>query len=193
MSDEMPFPRSHLARTAATLAATGALLGAGGAVATGAGAPAALPACSSLDVPERPPERVWCATPNATLSIAHQADPVLLEGTQVRVLSGTFDGAGTVAVRLRVRNETPAEQGLSAGGQELYLHLDGQRIDVALLRVVRFLPGEAKTVTLEYALTPEQAAALRAAGGRLDFGVRPWTDDPLPAPLIGVVRMRVAV
>ncbi|MDQ3741553.1 MAG: hypothetical protein M3389_11495 [Actinomycetota bacterium] len=189
----MAFPRSHLARTAAALAATGAFLAAGGAVATGADAPASMPRCADLDLPARPPERVWCTTPNATLSIAHQADPVLLEGTEVRVLSGTFDGYGTIEVRLRVRNQTPAEQGLSAGGQELYLYLDGQRIDASLLRVVRFLPGEAKTVTLEYALAPEQVAALQAGDGRLDFGVRPWTDAPAPAPLIGVVRMRVAV
>ena len=194
MSGEMVFPRSYLARTAAALAATGAFLAAGGTI---AGAtddrPATMPTCASLDIPGKPPERVWCSTANADLSIAHQADPVLLDGTQVRVLSGTFDGAGTISVRLRVRNETPAEQGLSAGGQELYLYLDGQRIDAAVLRVVRFLPGEAKTVTLDYALTPEQVASLRASEGRLDFGVRPWTDAPLPAPLIGVVRMRVGL
>jgi hypothetical protein len=193
MSDEMAFPRSHLARAAATVAATGALLGAGGAIAGATDQPASMPPCTALDIPAKPPERVWCATPNATLSIAHQADPVLLEGTEVRVLSGAFDGIGTIAVRLRVRNATPAEQGLIAGGQELYLHLDGERIDVPVLRDVRFLPGEAKTVTLEFLLTPEQIAALYEREGRLDFGVRPWTDAPAPAPLIGVVRMTVGL
>jgi hypothetical protein len=179
----------HPRRIVLAVAALGAcLLGPAAATADDQGAPRA---CSTLDVPARPAERIWCTTPNATLSIAHQSDPVLLDGTEVRVLSALLDGA-VVDVRLRVRNATQAEQGLSAGGQELYLYLDGERIDANLLRIVRFEIGAAKTVTMSYILSPEQVAALAARDGRIDFGVRPWTQSVLPAPLIGVVRVRVA-
>src|SRR5687767_59072 len=76
-------------------------------------APDTLRPCTALDLPARPAERIWCTTPNATLSIAHQSDPVLLDGTEVRVLSAALDGS-LVDVRLRIRNTTNAEQGLSA-------------------------------------------------------------------------------
>jgi hypothetical protein len=185
----MVFPRSHLARTAAALAAAGTCLAVGVAGATEA-PPADVRPCKALEIPAKPSQRVWCTTPNAALVIAHQSDPVLIDGTEIRVLSGRLLGT-TVTVRLRVRNGTDAEQGVGAGGQELYLYLDGARIDVSGLGDVRLDLGEAQTIELSYALTPAQVAALRAAGGRVDFGVRPWHDGVAPAPLVGVVRMRV--
>jgi hypothetical protein len=190
MSGEMAPSRSRLARLAvvsATATAAAALAGGSGA---GAAERAALEACAALDVPAKPSQRVWCTTPSATLVIAHQSDPVLLDGTEVRVLSGRLLGA-SIRVRLRVRNQTPAEQDLSAGGQELYLYLDGSRVDLAVFRDVHFGVGEAKTLQLDYVLSPEQLAALGRSEGRLDFGVRPWHDGALPAPLVGVVRVRV--
>jgi hypothetical protein len=179
---------SNIRRAFVALAALSALLVGGPAAADEA--PDTLRPCTALDLPARPAERIWCTTPHATLSIAHQSDPVLLDGTEVRVLSAALEGS-LVDVRLRIRNTTDAEQGLSAGGQELYLFLDGQRIDANLLRIVRFGVGEAKTLTLSYVLSAEQVAALAERNGRVDFGVRPWTQSPQPAPLIGVVRVRV--
>ncbi len=146
--------------------------------------------CKELALPDHPPERVTCTTPNATLVIAHQSDPVLLAGTEVRVLSGTLDGS-TVAVRLRVRNKTKAEQGLSAGGQELYLHLDGERIDTQPVGDVRLPIDFAESFELQFVLAPHQLETLSANGGRIDFGVRPWHDQVGPPPAIGVIRVRV--
>jgi hypothetical protein len=185
----MAFPSLRLACTALAGTLAAAILAAGaGAQATDE--PGVRP-CTELDIPARPLVRVTCTTAHATLVIAHQSVPVLLRGTEIRVLSGDLQGS-SAWVRLRVRNTTEAEQGLSAGGQELYLYLDGRRIDMATFRDdVWFGVGEAKTVTLEYALAGDQLEALRANGGRIDFGVRPWHDGFAPAPLIGVVRMRV--
>ena len=192
MSGEMVFPRSGFARSIVAVSAAAACV-AGSTAATATEAETAgLKRCAGLDVPTTPPQRVWCSTPNATLVIAHQSDPVLLDGTEVRVLSGTLAGS-SLRVRARVRNQTRAEQGLSAGGQELYLSVAGSRVDLASFRDVRFAIGEAKTLQLDYVLAPEQLATLGARGGRLDFGVRPWHEGALPAPLVGVLRMRVGV
>ena len=186
----MTVNRRSLTRIAAASVALAAFLV--GVPAAAGEAPDTLRPCTALDVPARPAERIWCTTPNATLSIAHQSDPVLLDGTEVRVLSAALEGS-LVDVRLRIRNTTDAEQGLSAGGQELYLYLDGERIDANLLRIVRFHVGEAKTLTLSYVLSPDQVAKLAERDGRIDFGVRPWTQSPQPAPLIGVVRVGVSL
>ena len=185
----MAFPTFRLASCLAAGAATAAIV-AGGAGASATKDPGLEP-CRDLDIPANPMERVTCTTPNAVLVIAHQSVPVLLDGTEVRVLSATLEGT-TAWVRLRVRNTTDAEQGINAGGQELYLYLAGERIDLASLRVVRLAVNEAKTVTLDYELTPDQLAALAANEGRLDFGVRPWHDGFAPAPLIGVVRVGIS-
>ena len=191
MSGEMACSRYRLVRpTAALIAALYVAALAGSAVATetnGAG----LARCADLDIPAKPPQRVWCTTPSATLVIAHQSDPIMLEGTEVRVLSADLLGSAA-RVRIRVRNDTRADQGLSAGGQELYLNIGGERVDLATFRDVRFSAGEAKTILLDYPLTPEQLAAVTAGDGRLDVGVRPWHDGALPSPLVGVVRVRVA-
>lgn len=181
----MVFPLRRL--TCAIVVLGSLVAGVAGAAETGS---AELRPCAALDIPAKPAERVWCTTRSATLGIAHQSDPVLLDGTEVRVLSAERLGS-LVRVRTRVRNATGAEQGLSAGGQELYLNVGGSRADLAVFRDVHFEVGEAKTIQLDFALAPGQVAALDAAGGRLDFGVRPWHDGALPAPLVGVVRVRV--
>lgn len=182
----MVFPRRRLACTIAVLGACATAVP----VAAQTDGDVALRPCSALEIPAKPPERVWCTTPNATLSIAHQSDPILLDGTEVRVLSAERSGSA-IRVRTRVRNTTRAEQGLSAGGQELYLWIDGSRVDLAVFREVHFGVGEAKTIQLDFELTPAQLSALDARGGRLDFGVRPWHNGVLPAPLVGVLRVGV--
>ena len=151
---------------------------------------ASLRPCRELALPHRPPERVTCTTPNATLVIAHQSDPVLLKGTEARVLSGVLDGS-TVHLRVRIRNNTNAEQGLTAGGQELYLHLEGERVYVASVGDVRLPVDVAETFELRFPLAPHQLGTLSANGGRIDFGVRPWHDQVGPPPVIGVIRVRV--
>ena len=186
----MAVPTFRLVSSVLAGAATVAIA-AGGAGASAVDDPGLRP-CHDLDIPANPMERITCTTPNAVLVIAHQSVPVLLDGTEVRVLSADLEGT-TMWVRLRVRNTTQAEQGINAGGQELYLYLAGERIDLASLRDVRLKVDEAKTVTLDYVLTPEQLATLAARDGRLDFGVRPWHDGFAPAPLIGVVRVGVGV
>jgi hypothetical protein len=150
--------------------------------------PSELRRCSSLNIPAMPPDRIRCQTPTATLVIVPQSEPVPLDGTEVRVLSSRVTGT-TVTVRLRVRNETTAQQQLNAGGQKLYLNLDGTRVDAASGRAVRVAIGEVRTADLDYVLSRKQITALRARDGRLELGVRPWHEGP--ARLIGVIRLRI--
>jgi hypothetical protein len=107
----------------------------------------------------------------------------------VRVLSAHRDGS-SVLVRVRVRNETPAEQGVQAGGQEIYLNVGGRRIDAAHLSSVRLQPATGTTVRLRYVLTMEELKRLQRASGAAELGVRPW-DGTAKGRVVGVIRMLV--
>lgn len=144
------------------------------------------PLCAELDIPARPSEAVTCRTTSATLTIVDEADPLLLGDTHVRVLSAHGEG-GSLTVRARVRNETDAEQGVQAGGQELYLNLNGIRVDPGPVRDVRVPPRTGTTLPLEFRLTPGQTRILNAQGRRAELGVRPWTSGEQAAN-IGVIR-----
>lgn len=145
------------------------------------------PPCS--EVPATITEPVTCRTSSSVLYIARQSDPVLLGGTQARVIRATLRGE-TLSVRMRVRNETDAEQGVLAGGQELYLNLGGLRVDPEPLGDERVPRTEGRTVTLRFGLTPARESRLRAAQGRAELGIRPWTDPGTPADRVGVVRFQ---
>lgn len=144
------------------------------------------PPCRAIEIPQRPPESVTCRTASATLTIVDQADPLLLGDTHVRVLSA-YGAGDELMVRVRVRNETDAEQGVQAGGQELYLNLNGIRVDPEPVREVRVPPHTGETVDIDFRLTPGQARVLNAQGRRAELGVRPWTSGN-PASDVGVIR-----
>jgi hypothetical protein len=150
----------------------------------------AIPRCSAIAIPERPKDRVACRTPKALLQITGQTRPLVVGGTNARVLSAVLTGSD-VLVRVRVRNETRTEHGVQAGGQELYLNVGGRRVDSHVLSSVRVPPAEGRTVRLRYRLSMAQIAALRAAGGRAELGVRPWDGSTGPGKVVGVIRMRV--
>jgi hypothetical protein len=186
----------------AVLGASGALLIAGGdeerpargggvvSAAAASKAPPAVPRCSEVEIPERPAERIACRTPRALLQITGQARPLVVGGTNARVLSARLSGSDVLA-RVRVRNETRTEQGVQAGGQELYLNVGGRRVDSFVLSAVRVPPGEGRTVRLRYRLSMGEIAALRAADGGAELGVKPWDGSTAPGRVVGVIRMRV--
>lgn len=149
-----------------------------------------IPRCSSLAIPAQPSERVACRTPKALLQITGQARPLVVGGTNARVLSAVLSGSD-VLVRMRVRNETRTEQGVQAGGQELYLNVAGTRVDAHVLSSVRVPPFSGRTVRLRYRLSMSEIAALREAGGAAELGVRPWDGSTVPGKVVGVIRMRV--
>ncbi|MDQ3741554.1 MAG: hypothetical protein M3320_03735 [Actinomycetota bacterium] len=180
-ADEDPPPVSEVAATQPETAATDP-----GTETTPAGG---VPACDEAPDPSETGEPVTCRTRSATLTIAPQERPVVLGGTQVRLLRASLSGS-TVTVRLRVRNETQAEQSVLAGGQELYMNLSGLRVDPEPVGEVLVPMMNGTTVSLRFELTPARLEVLRRAGGRAELGVTPWTEDGA-AGSKGVVRFRV--
>ena len=144
------------------------------------------PACRDVEIPARPTEAVTCRTASAVLTIVDQAKPLLLGDTHVRVQSASAEGR-TVALRVRVRNETDAEQGIQAGGQELYLNVNGIRVDPEPVREERVPPLTGKTISMRFVLTPGRARVLERLGRRAELGVRPWTAGE-PTTSVGVIR-----
>lgn len=136
---------------------------------------------------EDPAEPITCSTRSATLTIVGARSPVLLDGTEVRFLSAALAGR-EVTLRLRVRNETEAEQGVNAGGQELYLNLGGLRVDAEPIADTIVAPGRGETVSLRFRLTPARLELLRRARGRAELGVKPWDATPAAAAQRGVIR-----
>ncbi|HEX8207831.1 MAG TPA: hypothetical protein VF587_17325 [Solirubrobacteraceae bacterium] len=148
-----------------------------------------VPPCSEVADPGPSDDAVRCSTRSATLLLGGEDRPLLLGGTQVRLLSASSTPASLI-LRLRVRNETGAEQGIIAGGQEIYVNLNGVRLDAAPSGDVRVPTMEGVTTTLRFPLTPGRAALLRRLGGRAELGVRPWDEQPAEKA-IGVLRFRV--
>jgi hypothetical protein len=151
----------------------------------------ALPPCAEVEDPAPDSDPVQCRTRSATLTIAGEERPLVLGATQVRLFGATLRGP-TVVARVRVRNETDAEQGVLAGGQEIYVNLDGLRIDADPVGDVRVPAMEAANVRLRFALTPARLRKLQAAGGRAELGVRPWDEGAggSPGTVVGVIRFR---
>lgn len=156
---------------------------------TEAAGSAAPPLCTAVTPPSGAEDPVTCRTRSATLTIAGEDRPVVLGGTQVRLLRATLTGR-VVIVRLRVRNETDAEQGVVAGGQEIYLNLQGITVNPEPVGDVRVAAMQGTTTTLRYVLTPPRLQALRRLGGEVELGVRPWTDGE-PSIERGVIRFDV--
>jgi hypothetical protein len=151
-----------------------------------------VPPCAEVRPPGPDDDAVRCRTRSAVLTIGGEDRPLLLGGTQVRVLSATLTGR-TVGLRLRLRNETDAEQGVLAGGNELYLNLSGVRVDAGPVGDTRIESMEGATVTLRFPLTPPRLALLRRLGGSAELGVRPWEEDAATDGSVGVIRLRVAL
>jgi hypothetical protein len=149
---------------------------------------AELPSCRATRIPERPPEPVTCRTASAQLTIVAAPEPLVLGETQVRVLDASLEGR-LLRVRLRVRNESDAEQGLQAGGQELYLNAGGIRVDAQPVGDVRIPSGTGLTAGARFVLTPGQLRIVRARAGKVELGVRPWSRDAA-GDVVGVVRFR---
>ena len=147
------------------------------------------PPCADVEVPTQPVEAVTCRTRNAKLTIFGEDEPLLLGDTHVRV--HTAEGRGNrVIARVRVRNETNSEQGIQAGGQELYLNLKGIRVDPDSVREERLPPATGKTIDLRFSLTPGQRDVLNRLGRWAELGVRPWTEGE-QARRVGVIRFLV--
>lgn len=146
-----------------------------------------LPSCRAIPIPASPPEPVRCRSASAQLTIVATPDPLVLGDTQVRVLDAQLAGSA-LRVRLRVRNESDAEQGLQAGGQELYLNVAGIRVDPQPVGDVRIPPMTGVTAALRFVLTPARRRIVRERGGNVELGVRPWTTG---APgVVGVIRFQ---
>ena len=132
-----------------------------------------LPSCANIADPGPDDEPVTCRTSNATLTVADEARPMLLGGTQVRFLSASL-AQGTLAIRLRVRNETDEEQGILEGGQRIYVNVDGIRTEPSPPDDIRLAPAEAATVSLDFPLSTARAKRLRGVDGEAELGVVPW-------------------
>ena len=150
------------------------------------------PPCAEVEDPGRDGDPVTCRTQTARLTIAGEDRPLVLGATQVRLFDSSLQGQ-QLTTRLRIRNETEAEQGVLAGGQEIYLNLGGLRVDADPVGDVRIPAAEATNTRLRFSLTPARVARLRNSGGRAELGVRPWDEGAGGAPgtVVGVIRFRV--
>ena len=152
--------------------------------------PETLRKCADLEIPARPPRPVTCATKTATIVIASETTPVLLGGTQARLLAATLSD-GALTARMRIRNETDAEQGVLAGGQEIHVNLNGRRLEAARGEEVRIAPGEAETVTIRFPADARAATTLRRTEGEAELGIRPWSAKPgEETGPVGVIRFK---
>jgi hypothetical protein len=151
------------------------------------------PPCSEVEGPGPGGTPVTCRTRSATLTIVDEARPLVLGATQVRLFEATLNGL-TLTTRLRIRNETDAEQGVIAGGQEIYLNLGGVRTDPDPIGDVRVPTMEAVNTAVRFTLTPARVRRIREAGGRAELGVKPWDEDAggPPGTIVGVIRFRAA-
>jgi hypothetical protein len=148
-----------------------------------------IESCRRAGIPAMPTERMECRTSSAVLQIVGQSKPLVVGGTMVRVVSASLDGADLIT-RIRVRNETLADQGVQAGGQELYLSIAGKRIDPPVLSRARIAPDKGKTVSIRFVLSQGEIEALRTADGAAELGVRPW-EDSVSGRVVGVIRLKV--
>ncbi|HEV2061685.1 MAG TPA: hypothetical protein VGR12_02440 [Solirubrobacteraceae bacterium] len=146
-------------------------------------APPPPPLCSELDLPEQIEDRVTCRTEHATLTIAGEGEPIVLENTQVRVLRSRLDRR-TLVVRLRLRRETGTYQRPGAVRRQIYLRV-GER---------RFWPvGGPRTDgtnRLRFPLPRKVARRLRRERARAELGIVAWESlgEERPSRL-GVVRL----
>jgi hypothetical protein len=147
--------------------------------------------CSEVDLSGRLTERVTCRSKTATLTIAEQAMPVLLEGTQARVYRAEVRD-GRLVVRMRIRNETGDPQSVGSASRQFYLSAGGERVyPRAIAPSSKLDPATAATINVQFPLDPRVRRQL--AGGRsIDLGVLPFGEADNDQPdRVGVVRLRV--
>ena len=141
------------------------------------------PLCKDIALPEPVEERVTCRTEHATLTIAGEGEPIVMEDTEARVLGSRLDRR-TLAVRLRLRRDTGTYQRPGAVRRQLYVRVGGRR----------FWPvGEPRsedTMRLRFPLPEKVARAVRRGRARAELGIVAW--DALgedPPSRLGVVRL----
>lgn len=125
------------------------------------------------------------------LTIVSQAKPLLLEGTQARVVEASR-GSGAVLVRLRLRNETGVPQRAGAAGQRTYLNVSGTRIAAQPSLRTRISAATGETLRFRFPLTAARARLLARAPDRAELGVVPWNQDGRNRNVRGVIRLRLS-
>jgi hypothetical protein len=145
--------------------------------------------CSEVRLPAS--GRVECRSDDATLTVATEDTPVLFDDTDVRVYEAALDGE-ELRVRLRIRNKTTGPQPANADGRQFEVDLPSGRISSEPPRApLTIAPGEAETLDVRFALTPQEAAEAR---GRDTVGLRvlPFSQlgEQTPSRL-GEIRLRL--
>lgn len=142
------------------------------------------PPCRELDIPKRLDERVTCRTRTATVTLAPEDVPVVLEDTQARVLrSGIV--RRTLRVALRLRNETDTINRAGAGRRQVYARI-GKR---------RYWPQgyvkPAVTQRFRFVLPRRVARRVRRGRANVELGIVGWSELGRPQPArLGVIRLR---
>jgi hypothetical protein len=147
--------------------------------------------CKDLNLSGRLTGRVTCQAKTATLSIAGQDLPVLLEGTQARVYRAQAL-AGGLNVRMRLRNETTQPRPITARSRQFYLSTAGNRVFASSVTPATTLkPSGAATLMVRFPV--DTALRKRLARERtVDLGVVPFTEVGSSQPSqLGVVRLHV--
>lgn len=150
-----------------------------------------VPSCASVPPDAGTAANVICRAPTKTITIAAGTRALILDGLELRVFRATR-AAGAATVVARVRNTTPVEQAIGVVPSQFYLSAGGRRTPATIAEgVMPVPPGEARTVTLQLALTPGQQRAMDASGNRADLGVLPFGAPP-DGDRLGVVRLMMA-
>lgn len=148
------------------------------------------PPCRSLDLDDVG-ERVTCRTRTATLTIAGEGHPLIVGGTEARVLDSEL-ARRVLTVRMRLRNPTESARADRPGRRQLYVSVAGERT-YPLPLIDRRTDEGTRTIRLRFPLTSRSARKLRRDKARAELGVVPWQeigdDDP---GRLGVIRLAPA-
>lgn len=147
--------------------------------------------CSEADAERPRDEPIRCRTRTATLTIVSEDEPLVLGATQIRLLDARVRER-TLSTRLRIRNETGLDQAVLSGGQQLYLNVDGAKVEPDPHGAVTVPSGRAVNTTLRFALTTGRLKQIWRGQWRAELGARPWDEGAGGAPgtVVGVVRFR---
>jgi hypothetical protein len=155
------------------------------AISSADGGSAGAPSCRALD-DEELTGRVTCTAASSVLTIAAERTPLVVEGTEARVLRSRIDG-DELTVRLRLR--PPGERRARPERDQVYLTVAGRRFAPGPLAGGR-RPGRTATVSLRFRLPRELAGRVLRGDVRADLGIVPFehlgADRP---PRLGVVRL----
>lgn len=141
------------------------------------------PMCRDITLPEPVEERVTCRTAHATLTIAGEGHPVVMEDTEARVLGSRLDRRSLV-VRVRLRRDIGTYQRPGAVRRQIYVRV-GDR---------RFWPlGGPRsdgTNRMRFPLPAKVARAVRRDRATAELGIVAWESLGEERPSrVGVVRL----